>query len=1149
MMTFTLCLLALLIGVLFGFVASRIWVERQAAAAATRIPPPPPPITIATASASEPQSSADLYKIAESLQSYFDQSAHPKDMLAHAEFERGVQLLMADSYSIGDLMNYAAGTNTVICCLAFEALARRTTESIAEDIYEPVMNMLGNLGYWPLYFAFRALNKHTDRPLIGAVMVRVSLAWRAPSAIQILREFIEGRVAVGETPEFGDELNHLQEEDAAENLENTLREIGESLTGKMLEQVQQYRQSNFLRGIGRIWNQDDEHDGELLIEHEYLNEQVAALELALHKRTPRSVLLVGESGVGKTALVRALTQRLQRQGWTIFEASAVELMAGQIYIGELEGRVQTLLKQLSKHRKTLWFVPNFQDLMWAGQHKHSQAGVLDQIFSRVESGEIVLLGETQPAAYERLLQAKPRLRTAIETVRVNALSDDKTLDLARQWVAHHNAGQNEDLLASQTLHEAFQLSKQFLGEKASPGNLLQFLSLTRRRMLSINPDAVIHITLDDLLVTLAQLTGLPISILDDRHGLDLPALREYFQRRVLGQPEAIDCLVERVAMIKAGVTDPKRPQGVFLFAGPTGTGKTEIAKTLAKFLFGSEERMLRIDMSELQGAGGMSRIIGEFEESSGQTALVNQIRRQPFSVVLLDEFEKAEPNVWDLFLQVFDDGRLTDRRGNTADFRHCIIIMTSNLGAAIPHGSSVGFNQDAQGFSLAMVERTIANTFRREFVNRLDRVVVFRPLSRATMRDLLKKELNDVLQRRGLRNRDWAVEWDDSAIEFLLDKGFTHDLGARPLKRAIERYLLSSLAMTIVNHQFPAGDQFLFVRSDGKQIEVEFVDPNPQDKTAGEAENPTEAVAARGDLELESIALDAQGTPAEVEFLQDCFEQLVAEVESEDWQAKKNAALLQTSSSGFWESPARFSVLGAVEYMDRIEAGMRGGESLLRRIIGRNSDPAGKPGGAGMRKERQRFSADLVRRLAQQIYLLEIACDDLADSRPRDAFLQVEGARDSGLEPGEQDDFALRLVKMYEQWAANRKMKLEVIEQVTGTDRRPFRWLAGVSGYGAFSLLLPEAGFHVFEAPRKEGNFLRYKARVRVTPTPDEPAGDSADSLVKLARQSFDQIGDAKLIIVRRYREAPSPLVRDGVRQWRTGRIDRVFSGDFDLIR
>ena len=1075
--------------------------------------------------------SAELYKIAESLQGYFDQSAHPKDLLAHAEFERGVKLLSSDNYSTADLLNYAAGTNGVICCMALETLARR--DKVEEDIFEPITNLLPNLGYWPIYSAFRILTKHTDRPLVGAVMARVNLAWRSPIATQILREFIEARIAAGEKPEFGDELNLLTEESQLECLEAALREIGEPLAGRMLEQAQQHRLAQFLKGIGSIWNREEEQHRELLVEHDYLTELVNAVENSLQKQTPRSVLLVGESGVGKTALVRALARRLQKQGWMIFEASANELTAGQVFIGELEGRIQNMLRQLSQQKKTVWFAPNFQDLLWAGQHKYQQAGVLDQIFSRIETGELILLGETQPAAYERLLQAKPRLRTALETVRVNALNDEKTLALAKQWVEHYSpAAQTDDdkLVSSETLTEAFQLSKQFLGEKASPGNLLQFLSLTRQRLATLNADSEFKITLDELLVTLSQLTGLPLSILDDRHGLDLDALREHFQSCVLGQPEAIDCLVERVAMIKAGVTDPKRPQGVFLFAGPTGTGKTEIAKTLARFLFGSEERMIRIDMSELQTGSGIGRLVGETEEVQGQIALVNQIRRQPFSVILLDEFEKADPSVWDLFLQVFDDGRLTDKRGYTADFRHSIIIMTSNLGAAIPHGMSVGF-QDTAGFSQAMVERTIGKTFRREFLNRLDRVVIFRPLNRGVMRDLLKKELREVVYRRGLRNRDWAVEWDESAIEFLLDKGFTPDLGARPLKRAIERYLLSPLAMSIVNHQLPDGDQFLFVRSDGKEIQVEFVDPNPPEQPPVAPDEESEA-----ECHLEEIALDARGTPVEVEFLRDAFQQLVDEIESEDWQAKKNSALLQTSAKGFWDSPSRFDVLGLVEYMDRIEVGLRSGDSLLRRILGNEPE------------KRKFFSADLIKRLAQQIYLLEIACDDLADSRPREAFLQIESGRDTGLDPTESDEFARRLIGMYEQWAAKRKMKLEVIEQTTGNDRQPLRWLATVSGYGAFSILAPEAGFHVLETPRKEGNFHRFKARVRVSAMPDEPT-TAPDKLSKLARQSFDRLGDLRLVIARRYREQPSPLVRDSIRNWRTGKIERVLSGDFDLIR
>jgi ATP-dependent Clp protease ATP-binding subunit ClpC len=249
--------------------------------------------------------------------------------------------------------------------------------------------------------------------------------------------------------------------------------------------------------------------------------------------------------------------------------------------------------------------------------------------------------------------------------------------------------------------------------------------------------------------------------------LDLGGLQRHFEARVLGQPEAVDCLVERVAMIKAGVTDPTRPFGVFLFAGPTGTGKTEIAKSLASFLFGSAERVTRLDMSEFKDPESIQRLIGGTpgESEVESEALVDTIRKQPFSVVLLDEFEKAHPNIWDLFLQVFDDGRLTDRAGNTADFRSSILIMTSNLGSQVPTGASLGFTDRTGQFNEATVHREIDRSFRREFLNRIDRVIVFRPLERDTMRAILRKELAEAFERRGLRNRTWAVEWDASALD------------------------------------------------------------------------------------------------------------------------------------------------------------------------------------------------------------------------------------------------------------------------------------------------------------------------------------------------------------------------------------------------
>jgi ATP-dependent Clp protease ATP-binding subunit ClpC len=701
-----------------------------------------------------------------------------------------------------------------------------------------------------------------------------------------------------------------------------------------------------------------------------------------------------------------------------------------------------------------------------------------------------------------------------------------------------------------TLREALQLAKQYLGDKAAPGNLLILLDATRRRMLAEEKVEREEITLDDLLVTLSQLTGLPVQILDEREGLDLSELRAFFERRVLGQPEAVDCLVERVAMVKAGLTDPTRPQGVFLFVGPTGTGKTEIAKTLAEFLFGSPDRMIRLDMSELQTWESQARILGESEETSDSAALVNQIRKQPFSVVLLDEFEKAHTAVWDLFLQVFDDGRLTDKRGNTADFRHSVIIMTSNLGATLPHGASVGFAQEQSQFAAGSVERAVGRAFRREFVNRIDRVVVFRPLGRGVMRDLLRKELNDVLTRRGLRTRQWAVEWDESAIEFLLEKGFTADLGARPLKRAVERYLLSPLAMTIVNHQFPEGDQFLFVRSssDGEALDVQFVDPDAPEEDADSSALVEEVEAGADEtreLRLETIVLEPRGAPEELRVLQEKYDRVAAQVEDEAWAARKDEALSRMQSSDFWSSPERFTTLGAIEYMDRVEAGLDTAGSLLARLRG----------------DRRRLPPDLVGRVAQQLYLLDSACRGMREGHPRDAFLLVTAAREPGTDRARGEAFARRLAQMYKRWAERRRMRFELFEEPDEESRNnnggaspgEYRALLAVSGYGAYTILLPESGAHVFETAQEEKPFRPTRAIVRVIGQPDEPAGRGANALRQQAERALSDEtstanNNAAATIVRRYREEPSPLVRDSVRGWRTGRLERVLEGDFDLI-
>ncbi len=580
-------------------------------------------------------------------------------------------------------------------------------------------------------------------------------------------------------------------------------------------------------------------------------------------------------------------------------------------------------------------------------------------------------------------------------------------------------------------------------------------------------------------------------------------------------------------MIKAGLTDPGRPLGVFLFTGPTGTGKTEIAKTLAAFLFGSSERMLRLDMSEFQSPESVARLLGDREDVPGSTALVHEIRRQPFAVVLLDEVEKAHPSIHDLFLQVFDDGRLTDRRGRTADFRHAILIMTSNVGATATRRAAMTFGaaHSVTGVDPA-VEKALLAEFRPELLNRIDRIVVFRSLDRADMRRVLDKELRGVLERRGLRDRQWAVEWDDSAHAFLLDRGFSPELGARPLRRTIERYLLAPLAKTIAQRRAPNGDQFLFVRSDGRGLQVEFVDPDAPDP------EPAPETIEPGDRDVPAIAFEPRGTAAEVELLRRQFAELHERTNSDDWQRQKAADLEAMAGADFWTSPERWRVLGRAEYLDRIGVGVDTAERLLARVCDHDGRPRAHP------------RRDLVGRLAERVHLLSRALDGLDAGLPADALVRVEAVLDGQPDPDAVNAAARRVGAMYRAWAETRGMEIGEVGESTGES--PYRLELAITGFGAYPILAEESGLHVFEVIGRGGTIAdRLRVRVTVAPQPDDAAPGERNAL---ARAIWPHAEMHRTRIVRRYREGPSPLARDAVRGWRTGRVERVLGGDFDLL-
>jgi ATP-dependent Clp protease ATP-binding subunit ClpC len=469
-------------------------------------------------------------------------------------------------------------------------------------------------------------------------------------------------------------------------------------------------------------------------------------------------------------------------------------------------------------------------------------------------------------------------------------------------------------------------------------------------------------------------------------------------------------------------------------------------------------------------------------------------------------------------LQVFDDGRLTDPTGATADFRHAVVIMTTNIAPRDRRGAhaAIGFAPAAApARPSTALDRALEARFRPEFLNRIDRVVPFAPLSRSVMRGLIAKELRDVLQRRGLRTRPWAVEWDDTAIEVLLREGFTPALGARPLKRAVEEHLLAQLARAIVEHKVPSGDQFLLVRStDGRSIEARFVDP--------ELDVPLPPDGAPAGRDLRAIALDPDAGEAEVLVLHDALEAVAARIGAAQWRRRKQAALAAMGEPGFWDRPERYAVLADAEQRDRIEAALETARSLLRRLV-RARAGNGRP-------------ARIARLLAQRLLLLDIALDALDAGEVPDAFLLVAPV-------GRGDGFFRELTGMYRAWAERRGMQLEEL----GTGPGGSGAMVAVSGLGAHRILAAESGLHVFEQPSGQSRFRRTAVRVTVVPQRVEPAAADRPARRRQALAAFAGVS-ASAAVTRRYRREPSALVRDGARGWRTGRLERVLGGDFDLI-
>ncbi len=1084
---------------------------------------------------------AVLAPLTKALTPLAEDVGHPRELPDMPEFQAVVAAFHRPDATLALLSEYATGSNWPLACAALTVLAEHPDR---QDLRDPIMRRLGNSRPFVLPYTFDFLTSLEFRPLVGAALLAAQDWWANNPVIPgFFDEYFARSAALGDQPDFGGGLTGTPdlETGPADALARKLTHpFAEQLLAGLREWGQTRIDRTFLGTVGTFQNAADEDP--LLVSPPAWREALATAETVIRQNRPRSVLVTGSPRVGKTAFLALLGARLRDAGWTVFAAGGNELMADQMYIGQLEGRIRKIVDALHARRKLVWFARDLAQIANSGTHQGQSASILDQILPAIAAGDLIVVGETSEAAATRLFQARPSLRSVMEVVPLRAMDDGDAMDLAIQ-VGERITEHAGVLVSRQAVVTTMDLARHYLGGGQLPGAVLELLK--RAAAHSLNADEA-TLTPDSVIATLSGISGLPKVILDTSQRVELAQVRDFFTRRVIGQTEAVNAVVDRIAMLKAGLTDPGRPTGVFLFAGPTGTGKTELAKTLAEFLFGSADRLTRLDMSEFQTPESTSKILGQRGEPGGDS-LIDRIRKQPFSVVLLDEFEKAHPNCWDLFLQIFDDGRLSDANGGEADFRHCMIILTSNLGATEHRGGGLGFLPEAGAYTEDQVLRTIARTFRPEFVNRLDKIIVFRPLSRELMRGILHRELALIQERRGLRERAWAIEWEASAIDFLLDRGFSPEMGARPLKRAIDQLLLAPLAATLVEHRFPEGDQFLFVRSNGQAIEVEFVDPDaePADRAAPEADMD-------GELSLPAIVLRQTGSAEERASLAAHWREIGSELAGDSWAAANERLRVAMDDPAIWSRDDRHRVFSALEMTDRVKEAARTAERLFQRYETSSRQPA-------------RASRELGARLALQLFNLRNGLDDIATNAPIDALLRVEPAMDAGGDSGSAPDWCEKLSGMYRQWAAKRHMQIRIVKP---------RHAAGapilhVTGFGAFHTLKAEAGLHVLDGPAHE-NQRRTVARVMVAAgaeqTPPEAGEyDAASLLLAAGSAGAAPSGSAPsastpsatnpsgttpsgTTIVRRYREGPAPMARDVAGGWRTGRLDAVLGGDFDLM-
>lgn len=616
----------------------------------------------------------------------------------------------------------------------------------------------------------------------------------------------------------------------------------------------------------------------------------------LARRTKNNPALIGEPGVGKTAIVEGLAQKIIDgevpeilQNKRVLQLDVGSLVAGTMYRGQFEERLKRVIEEL-KQGEAILFIDEVHMLVGAGSAGSSvdAANILKPALAR---GELQCIGATTLDEYRKYIESDAALERRFQPVRVDEPSQDETVQILhgikKAYEQHHNLAISDEAIAAAVKLSARYVTERFLPDKAidlidegasrvrmyrapqstnireayenlrdireernfvlEEGRFEEAAALREQeeeiqrqldqlRAGGVDPDHILQLTADDIAEVLSMWTGIPISQLTAEQSARLLKMEEELKKAIVGQEEAISAIAKAVRRARAGLKDPRRPIGSFLFLGPTGVGKTELTKALAKFLFGTEDALIQLDMSEFMERHTVSRLLGSPPgyvgyDDAGQ--LTEAIRRRPYSIVVFDEIEKAHPEVFNVLLQIMEEGHLSDAKGHKVDFRNAMIIMTSNVGAStIKRGPNLGFSfqQDAltaadqaHGEMRKKLMDELKHNFRPEFINRIDSIIVFRELSKADIRQIVNIMILEVNDR--LVEYELNLSATESARDWLAEHGYNPEFGARPLRRTVQTEVEDRLSDSMLAGEFKAGDDIrVDVANDQITLEHELND-------------------------------------------------------------------------------------------------------------------------------------------------------------------------------------------------------------------------------------------------------------------------------------------------------------------------------------